>query len=106
MSVVIINYREVNKGVVVGSVDVYLPKSGIEIFNLTHFNKEGKEWISMPSKEYEKDGVKKYFSHVRFRERPHQDAFGRAVIDAIRKHQPKPPAPKQEKLFEEEEMPF
>lgn len=105
MSVEIIAYREVNKGSVVGSVDVFLPRNGMEVYNLTYFNKDGKEWISMPSKEYEKDGQKKYFQFVRFRDRNHQDAFGRAVIEAIRKFQPKPPAPKEQSMFEEE-VPF
>jgi len=107
MSVEIINYKEMNKGHMVGFVDVYLPRSGLEIHNLTYFRKDGKEWISMPSKEYtDKEGQKKYMQQVRFRDRNHGDAFGRAVIEAIRKFQPTPPTPKEQMMHEEEELPF
>ncbi len=85
MTVEIIKYKPLGKNTLVGYVDIFIPKSGMEIYGCSYHRKGQQEWISFPSKEYtDKEGQKKYAPYVRFRERNHQDAFGREVIAAIK----------------------
>ena len=109
MTVIILGYKDVNKRSLAGYINIYLPKTGLEIFGLTHHKTDdGREWVNLPSKEYTTpEGEKKYLSIVRYRERSHSDAFGRAVLAALKEFdRPKAP-PVQEKLFQEDEkVPF
>jgi len=106
MSIEILDYKEVQgKGALKGFANLFLSKSGLELFGCGIFEKDGKSWVSMPQKEYtDKEGQKKYLPQVKFRERNHQDAFSRAVIEAIHAYQPKPQT--QEQGLFDQEMPF
>lgn len=64
------NYRDVNKGCMLSSFDVIIPTLELSI-NCTLFEKDGQKWISLPSRQYEVDGMKKYFSLVRFSKEKH-----------------------------------
>jgi hypothetical protein len=102
----ILEYKPMDKGALKGYVNIYMPKNGLELYGCALFEKDDKAWVGLPQKEYtDKDGQKKYMSIIRWRERSHQDAFNRAVIEAVRLHQPKKQPPKQESLFDEE-VPF
>jgi len=104
----IIKYKPVGKNTLVGYVDIFIPKSGMEIYGCTYHKKGSQEWISFPSREYTtKEGEKKYASYVRFRERNHQDAFSREVIAAINKDFEGKSLPKEESMFGDvEDVPF
>ena len=71
------------KGSLQGFADLYVPKWGIEIKGCSLFMKNGKRWVSMPSREYEVDGEKKYAPIVAFRNKAHMDAFSEQAKDAI-----------------------
>ena len=63
----ILNYKPINKGFLVGKFDLQIPEWGkLTICECTLFEKDGKRWISLPSKQYEKDGQKKHFNLIRF----------------------------------------
>ena len=95
------------KGALKGYANIYMAKNGLELYGCAIFEKDGKSWVGLPQKEYtDKEGQKKYLPIIRWRERNHQDAFSKAVVEAVRLHQPKPPAPRQESLFDEENVPF
>jgi hypothetical protein len=104
----ILDYKPVDgKGSLLGFVNILIEKTGMEINGCGHFRKENREWINLPSKEYtDKEGAKKYQPIVRYREKNHQDAFSRAVVEAIRKYAPAPKMPQQQDMFEQEELPF
>lgn len=95
-------FKQVNKGVLIGFANIYIPKWGVEIFGVSLFEKNGKRWISMPSREYEDktDGKKKYMPHIRFREKSHGDLFASKVMDAIVKFCGE--CPRQDSIFEQE----
>ena len=76
-------YVPVNKGSLQGYATIYVPKWGIEIQSVGVFQKDNKRWINFPQKEYEKDGVKKYASYIRFKEKNHMDIFSEQVKKAI-----------------------
>lgn len=58
--------NEIRKGCVVAKFNFKLPKWDMEIRNCTWFNKSGKQWVSMPTETYEKDGKKNYYPVVCF----------------------------------------
>ncbi len=77
------NYRPIGKGSIIASFDLEIPKMGIKICNMTLFQKDSRKWVSFPSRQYEKDGVKKYSSYIYFLNKDHQDPFNRMVLLAI-----------------------
>ena len=62
------NYKAVNKGCLVAKFDVTIPQWGLTIRDLALFEKEGKRFLGMPGRPYEKDGAKKSYDHVVFDE--------------------------------------
>jgi hypothetical protein len=79
-----VKYHAINKGSVLGSANIYIPKWGIEIFNITLFQKDGKRWISLPSKDtLAPDGTRKFFPYFRFKNPEHFNAFSLKVQRAI-----------------------
>lgn len=86
MNIECLKYQSVNKGLLVGFADFYIPKTGIEIFGCQLFQKDGKRWINMPSREYTNaEGEKKYMPYIRFRENAHKDLFTELALKAIDK---------------------
>jgi len=87
MSMVCTGYKQVGKGVVLGYASIFVEKWGVEIFNITVFQKDGKRWISFPTREYEdEDGKKKYIPHIRFKNSVHMDLFTTKALAYIEKH--------------------
>lgn len=60
------NFKKMPDGVCKAKFCVSLPKMGMEIRDCGLFESQGKKWIGLPSRPYEKDGEKKYFSLVSF----------------------------------------
>jgi DNA-binding cell septation regulator SpoVG len=60
------NVKMINKGFLKASCDVTIEGWFLTIRNVNIFDKNGNRWVSMPSKEYEADGKKKYFPLVIF----------------------------------------
>ena len=61
------NYKQVGKGCLLARFDVFLPQWQMTIKDCALFEKEGKQWITLPSRSYEAaDGSKKHFELVHF----------------------------------------
>lgn len=70
------NYKAVGKGCLLAQCDIKMPIWGnFIIYGISIFEKDGKRWISFPSREYEKEGQKKYFQHCRFEAENMTEAF-------------------------------
>jgi len=86
MAIECIDYREHISGALQGFATIWVPKMGLEIQGISLFSKEGRRWVSMPSKEYtNKEGEKKYSPIVSFRDKKHHSLFGEACLEAIDK---------------------
>ena len=80
------DYKPLNKGAVAGFATIFVPKWGVYIYNITVFSKDGKKWVSFPSREgVGPSNEKKYFPYLRFKESSHFDAFSEKVKSAINK---------------------
>jgi len=100
--IVCTGFKRIDKGLLVGFASVFVPKWGLEIFGISLFEKNGKKWISMPSREYEdkNEGKKKYFPHIKFREKSHAELFEEKVKAAIEKFNGDHPS--QDSIFDQE----
>lgn len=77
------NWKEMRKGSLVGFFTVTTP-SGMVIHGCSLFEKEGKRWVSMPSRIIDKpDGTKLYKAHVEFVSKEISQKFQDAVLKAL-----------------------
>ncbi len=110
MTIECTKYKPVNKGALLGFADLYIPKFGIEVFGCAIFEKGTHKWVTFPQKEVTDElGVKKYFSHLRFKEKSHMDAFSNAAVQAIMKKANASQAAasgRKEEQESDEEIPF
>ena len=59
----IIKYKTINKNSLVSSFNLKIPKWGGFIINeIKYFKKGTARWISLPSRQYEDNGEKKYYN--------------------------------------------
>ncbi len=80
----IIRHIEINKGPVVCSFAIKLPKmKGFCIYNLTLFEKDSQRWITFPSIKFEKEGKTKYLPHCGFENHEFNDQFKKEIIIAL-----------------------
>jgi hypothetical protein len=80
MSITISNARKLNKGALIGFFDVEL-RSGLKLNSCTLPSKDGKKWIGLPSREWQKpDGTKSYVPIVEILDRDARDKFAAAVL--------------------------
>ncbi len=107
------HYKAVNKGSVLCTFTLTLPKwGGFQIRELCLFSKNGKRWLSYPSKPYEVDGQKKYFSYCGFADRNNGDAFQEKVMKVLdefcAKQIQQTPVAKSQSVIEnfDEDLPF
>jgi len=86
MSITVSEYKrflpEINKGALLGSCTV-LVNDWLEVRDVKIFQKDGRRFIGMPSRQYEKDGKKAYYAYVRIPNRDTSDAFTTQVITAL-----------------------
>lgn len=76
------NFKLINSGFLIASFDVIMPKmSQFTIRNCAYFEKGNTSWVTLPSKEYEKDGKKRYYPYVAF---PNKD-INEKFLDEIKK---------------------
>jgi hypothetical protein len=81
----ILNYKQINKGCLIGRFDVKIPEWGILLRGCSYFKKEGKEWLGMPCSRLEgKDGRPVSYDHV-ILDKPIRARFDAACLEKIRK---------------------
>lgn len=83
MTIEIKDYKPINNSKCKGSFTLILHKTGFEFRNCTWFESEGKKWFSMPSKEYESEGKKKYYHFVALIKQEHREELNKSVLAAL-----------------------
>jgi len=80
MNFTITNAKLLNRKSLVGSFDLEMP-SGLIVRGAMLFEKDGRRWVSFPSKEWTKqDGTKGYFPLLEFASREIGDKFQKQVL--------------------------
>jgi hypothetical protein len=79
------NYKPANTvGAVAGRFILII--GPVEIRGWTHFrSNDGKEWVAGPSREYEKDGERKFYPYVYFPNKEQYSKFQKWALAEIKK---------------------
>ena len=81
-----IYFKKFDKGTLKGFANFFIEKMGMEFFGFTLHEKDGKKWLNFPSKEYDKEGDKKFAPYFRFKEKNHYYEFQRQALKAIQEY--------------------
>ena len=78
-----IRFNPQNKHTLLGFADVKVVKWGLIIRGVSLHQKENKRWISLPSKQYEKDGEKKWMTYICMENPEYQKEFLKQIQDSV-----------------------
>jgi hypothetical protein len=96
-------FKEYENGFLKGFADFYIDKWGVEINGCPVFEKDGREWINLPAKEYLNEaGEKKFASFMRFRDDELKKVFNENMLIALNKFKESG----GEASFQQETFPF
>lgn len=79
----ILKYRAVNKGNLLGFLNLKVQKWGVTINDIGVFQKNGNRWVNLPCRSYEDNGEKKFFPYISFETRETKDSFSKKVLEAL-----------------------
>lgn len=110
-------YKALNSGMLVASVSILVEKLSLQIHDIAIFEKDGRRWMSFPSKVYEKDGKKNYLAYIHFVDKKMDDKFKEAVLSCVKDYEDElknnevisnlaNPQFNDQNAFMEEELPF
>jgi DNA-binding cell septation regulator SpoVG len=79
---VVREWRPYSKNTLIGFVSLELP-SGLVLNGITLHQKGEARWVSMPAKEYQKDGERSWMPLVEFADRESRESFQQLALEAI-----------------------
>lgn len=83
----IIDFKSINKGSVIAKFTLKIHKWGdFLIKEMAYFKKDTSSWIQFPTRQYEKDGQKKYFHLCGFSDPEMLKSFQGKVIELLEKY--------------------
>ena len=86
MGIEIVKFRKYEKNTLQGFLTILMTNIGLEIRDATLHQKEGKKWVSLPAKPYEKeDGTTGYSYIVKFVDKDKYFQFQDAVLQELDK---------------------
>lgn len=84
MGIEIVVFRSYEKNTLKSFLSVRLTNAGLEIRDMTLHEKNGKRWIQLPSKPYQKDDGSQGWSYiVKFYHEARGKQFQKAVLEAL-----------------------
>jgi hypothetical protein len=85
MSIECTGFKSHQSGALQGFANFIVPKMGIELFGCGVFMKNGKRFLTMPSREFNdpETGEKKYIKIMKFIESAHNEAFCKSALQAL-----------------------
>jgi hypothetical protein len=87
MGIEIVSFRKLEKKTLIGFCTVRLTNAGLEIRDATVHQKDGKKWVNLPSRPYEKeDGFTGYSYIVKFVDKDRYFQFQKAVLQELDKY--------------------
>lgn len=83
----ILNLKVLNKGALIATFTVKMHKmGGLLLRECSLFESGAKNWVTMPSRQYESEGKKKYFPYIAFEDRTLDEKFRDKIKDEVMKH--------------------
>src|SRR5258707_9408450 len=82
-AIVASNLKFIRKNTLIATADLTIPRWRLVIRGAMWFEKNGKEWIALPSREWvDQNGDKKYATIIEFSDRETADRFQIAALNA------------------------
>ena len=104
----ILKFELVNKGALVARFCAKMHKWGGHLIrDCTLFESGDKRWITLPSKPYEVEGKKKYFSYLAYEDHAVDNKFKEMIMKAANEYMEKHTAPREQRTNEDNgDLPF
>ena len=84
MGIEIVKFRKYEKNTLQGFLTILMTEVGLEVRDATLHQKEGKRWIGLPAKPYQKeDGSTAYAYVIKFVDKGRYQQFQNAVLKAL-----------------------
>ncbi len=83
MAIEIVSFRPFPKNTLQGFATLRLTNIGLEIRDICLHEKNGKRWLAMPAKPYEKDGKTVYAYIIDFYDKGRSDQFQAVALKAL-----------------------
>lgn len=102
-------FELINKGTLIARFNCKMLKwGGLIIRDCTLFESGANTWVNLPSKQYEVEGKKKFFSYLAYEDRALDDKFKEMILKAASDYMEKNCKPLENKTSREdyEEPPF
>jgi hypothetical protein len=88
MAIEIIEFREHQKNTLQGFLTIRMTNVGREIRDLALHQQNGRRWIQLPSKPYQKpDGTQGWAYILHFYEKPQYESFQKVTLEALDRFQ-------------------
>jgi hypothetical protein len=102
----ILKFEMINKGALVARFNVKMHKwGGLLIKECTLFEANGKKWVTLPSRQYEVEGKKKYMPYLQYEEQAMNDKFREMIMNAAEEYRSKFKAEEPQKA-QYDDIPF
>jgi hypothetical protein len=83
MAVTVESFKPFRKNTLQGFATIRMTSIGMEIRDVCLHQKDGKKWIQLPSKPYEKDGKTLWSYILDFYDKARAEQFQKAALDAL-----------------------
>lgn len=95
------NFKEINKGSLIAKFDIFFDKMGMSIRDCALMQSGSRQWVGMPSRQYQDEhGEKKFYAYVVFSQEK-RDSFQHKCLELLRPFLELSPSPSHS-----EELPF
>ena len=83
LEIEVLNFKPFNRGALRGWVDLIIQPIGLKFNGVAFFQKDGKEWLKLPQREYELNGERRFSPIAEFDSKDAHDRFQRAALEAL-----------------------
>jgi len=87
LQVEVLSFKPFNSKTLKGWLDVVIPSLGMKISGFGLHEREGERWLSLPSREYESGGERKFAPIIEFSDKDSREAFQKAALIALAEFQ-------------------
>ena len=83
LEVEVLHFKPFNSKTLKGWFDIAIPSLGMKISGFGLHERDGERWLSLPSREYESNGERKFAPIVEFVDKSSRETFQRAALNAF-----------------------
>jgi DNA-binding cell septation regulator SpoVG len=78
-----LDFREMHKKSLIGLAKIKIHDWGLIVKDVKLINTNGRIWVSLPTKEYERDGIVKYYAVMELEDKDDQSELLESILDCL-----------------------